>query len=226
MFRPRSAKRESLSPSTDVPAPPQPGTIDPLITVWPAGKRLERCHPSSYGATEFNRRVGTPGRFRPIRVGKRVVPTLYAADEAAGAISETVFHDVPTDVRNKRVRMSRFEVALLSTIASKRDLRLVRLHGHGFHRLSVSRAKLIESEADCYQQLAPWGQALHDCPADADGLLWRSRHYDDSYACLLFGDRVGRRELEVLAPSLPLALGRGLELVEELGEDADITLIT
>jgi hypothetical protein len=65
---------------------------------------------------------------------------------------------------------------------------LIRLHGHGFHRMRASRAKLIESEADCYPQLAPWGQAPHDCPAEADGLLWRSRHYDDAYACLLFGD--------------------------------------
>ncbi len=222
----RDAKWESVSPSTNVPAPPDSCTLDPLITVWPAGQHIERCHPSSYGATEFNPRVGTPGRFRPIRAGKRVVPTLYAADEAAGAISETVFHDVPVDSPSKRVRMSRFEIVLLSTITPKRDLCLIRLHGHGFHRLSVSRAKLIESEADCYPQLAPWGQALHDCPADADGQLWRSRHYDDSYACLLFGDRVGRRELDVVAPSRPLALGGGLELVENLAEDAEITLIT
>lgn len=88
-----------------------------------------------------------------------------------------------------------------------------------------SRAKLIESEADCYPQLAPWGQALHDCPAEADGLLWRSRHYDDAYACLLFGDRVGRRDLVVVEPSLPLALGRGRELVDEGAEVAGITLI-
>lgn len=215
-----------MSPSSGLPPPPDPKGLAPLITVWPAGSQIQRCHPSRYGAPEFNPRVGTPGRFRPIRAGKRVVPTLYAADGAAAAISETVFHDVPVDSPNKRVQMSRFETVLLSTLAPKRDMQLVRLHGHGFHRLGVTRAKLIESEADCYPQLASWGQALHDCPADADGLLWRSRHYDDPYACLLFGDRVGRRELEVVAPSLPLALGRGRELVEELAEDADITLIS
>jgi hypothetical protein len=214
-----------LSPSTDVPAPPDPRTLDPLITVWRAGKELVRCHRSTLAATEFNRRALSPGRFRPVRACKRLVPTLYAADAAAGAISETVFHDVPVERPNKRVRMARFEVVLLSTIAPRRELRLVRLHGHGFHRLGVSRAKLIVSEADCYPQLAAWGQALHDCAAEADGLLWRSRHYDDSYACLLFGDRVGRRELEVIAPSLPLALGGGRELVEQLAEDADITLV-
>ena len=187
--------------------------------------RLRRCHTSSYGATEFNARAGTPGRFRPIRAGRRVVPTLYAADLPAGALSETVLHDVPVETTVKRVRASRFDTVLLSTIAPTRDLRLIRLHGHGFHRLKVSRAKLIESEADCYPELAALGQALHDCPAAADGLLWRSRHYDDSYACLLFGDRVRRRELRVLEPSLPLALGRGFELLQELAEAAGITLV-
>lgn len=153
------------------------------------------------------------------------MPTLYAAGDPAGAISETVFHDVPPAGVAKRVRISLFDDVVLSTIAPSRELSLVRLHGHGFHRLGVSRAQLIDGETDSYGQLAAWGQALHDCPARPDGLLWRSRHYDDSYACLLLGDRVRRRNLEPAAPSLPLGLGRGLELVQELVEDAGITLV-
>jgi hypothetical protein len=155
------------------------------------------------------------------------VPTLYAADGHEGAISETVFHDVPVESAIKQVRMARFDIVLLSSVTPRRDLNLVRLHGHGFQRLSVSRRDLIESEADSYRDLAQWGQALHDCPARPDGLLWRSRHYDDDYACLLFGDRVGRpgRELQVVAPSLPLAFGRGLELVQAAAEEAAIALI-
>lgn len=153
------------------------------------------------------------------------MPTLYAAEGHEGAISETVFHDVPVESAVKQVRMARFDVVLLSSIAPKRDLNLVRLHGHGFQRLAISRSALIESEADSYPDLAQWGQALHDCPARPDGLLWRSRQYDDDYACLLFGDRVGRRDLQVVAPSLPLAFGRGLELVQAAAEEAGITLI-
>jgi hypothetical protein len=93
----------------------------------------------------------------------------------------------------------------------------------GKNRLGASRAALIEREAECYPPLSSWGQALHDCPVDADGLPWRSRHYDDSYARLLFGDRVRRRDLSVAAPPLPLTVGRGLELLEELAEEAQIT---
>jgi hypothetical protein len=186
---------------------------------------MKRCHPSTFGVTEFNPRARTPGRFRPISAGRRIVPTLYAAEGHEGAISETVFHDVPVENVIKQVRMARFNTLLLSDVAPKRDLRLVRLDGQGFQRLAVSRSSLIESEADCYPKLAAWGQALHDCPAHPDGLLWRSRQYDDEYACLLFGDRLARRYLEIVAPSLPLAVGRGLELVQEAAEEAEITLI-
>jgi len=140
-------------------------------------------------------------------------------------VSETVFHDIPIAGTAKQVRMGRFDTVLLSSIAPKRDLNLIRLHGQGFQRLNVRRRDLIESDADSYSALPEWGQALHDCPAHADGLVWRSRLYDDDYACLLFGDRVSRRDLEVVAPSLPLALGRGLELVQEAAEDAGIALI-
>jgi len=219
-------KLASLSPSVRIPAPPNPQTLDPLMTIWPAGKQITRCHPSTFGATEFNPRARTPGRFRPIRVGKRVVATLYAADNSDGAISETVFHDVPVEGTDKRVRLSRFDIVLLSTLEIERDLQLIRLHGHGFQRLHINRASLIESEADRYREVALWGQALHDCPARADGLVWRSRHYDDSYAVLLFGDRLRRRDLQVAAPSLPLAIARGLEMVEAAAEDAGITLVT
>jgi hypothetical protein len=104
-------------------------------------------------------------------------------------------------------------------------LRLASLHGHGLRRLGAARAQLIDSEADRYPGLAAWGQALHDCNAEPDGLAWRSRHYDDAHALLLFGDRVRSRDLRVVEPPLPLAVGRGLERLMELAERAGITLV-
>lgn len=214
-----------MSPSVGLPRPPDSKTLNPLTTVWAAGRRIRRCHSSEFGAAEFNPRARTPGRFRPIRVGRRIVPSLYGAGGGNGAISETVFHDVPIGASTKQVRMGRFDAVLLSTIAPKRDLNLIQLHGHRFQRLNVSRRDLIESDASSYGALAEWGQALYDCQEAADGLVWRSRLYDDDYAMLLFGTRVSRRDLEVVAPSLPLALGRGLELVQAAAETAGIALI-
>jgi hypothetical protein len=214
-----------LSPDVGVPAPPDPHKLNLLIAMWPSGKEIVRFHSSKHGASEFNRLISTPGRFRPIRVGKRAVGTLYGASEPAGAISETVFHDVPVESSVKRVRMTRFDTVVLSTLAPKRELRLISLHGNGFHRVGASRAVLIDSEASEYSMLAAWGQAFHDAAATADGIQWRSRQFDDAYACLLFGDRVRRKDLDVVGPSLPLVLGRGFELVEELAEQAGITLV-
>jgi hypothetical protein len=55
--------------------------------------------------------------------------------------------------------------------------------------------------------------------------VWRSRHYHDAYVFVLYGDRVARRELKVVTPPQPLAVGRGLERVLELAELAGITII-
>jgi hypothetical protein len=177
-----------------------------------------------FGATEFNA-TASAGRFRPVRRGSRIVGTLYGAEDDAGAISETAFHDVPVGVGRPLMRLSALAPFVLSTITVRRGLRLVALHGHGLRRIGATRAQLIDSEADQYPSLRAWGQALHDCPAEPDGIVWRSRLYDDAYAILLFGDRVRRRELGVVVPPLPLVVGRGRERLFELAERAAITLV-
>jgi hypothetical protein len=113
----------------------------------------------------------------------------------------------------------------MSTLAARRTLRLASLHGHGLRRIHATRSQLIESPASEYALLARWGQALHDCPAQPDGIVWRSRHYDDAYAFVLYGDRVERRDLRVVEPPLPPAVGRGLDRVLELAELAGITIV-
>ena len=151
--------------------------------------------------------------------------TVYGAQDDAGAIAEPVFRPVPVGTAVRQVGRARLVPLMISTLASNRTLRLASLHGNGLRRVAASRAQLIDSEADQYAALAAWGQALHDCPATPDGIIWRSRHYDDSYTFMLFGDRVRRHHLQVVEPPLPLAVGRGLERVMELAEQADITII-
>jgi hypothetical protein len=213
-----------LSSSAGVPAPKAAGELDPLVTEWAAGRPIVRCHNARHGPAEFNR-TASPGRFRPVRRRGRIVGTLYGSEDLAGAVSETVFHDLPVGAGPRFLRVEALAPVVASTLSARRLLRLASLHGHGLRRLGATRAQLIDSEADRYPWLAAWGQALHDCPAAPDGLAWRSRHYDDSYALLLFGDRVRRRDLEVVEPPLPLAVGRGLERLMELAERAGITLV-
>jgi hypothetical protein len=213
-----------VSSSGRVPEPPPPSDLDPLIHEWESGRRIVRCHSLRFRASEFNT-TAAAGRFRPVRRRGRIVGTLYGAEDDAGAISETAFHDVPVRTGPPLVRLSALASMVISTLAARRILRLASLHGHGLRRVRATRAELIESDADEYPALAAWGQALHDCPAQLDGIVWRSRHYDDAYALVLFGDRVRGRELDVVEPPLPLALGRGLERLYVLAERAGITLL-
>jgi len=213
-----------LPANTVVPAPPDPSALNPLIHEWETGRAIVRCHDTRFGATEFNR-TASEGRFRPVRNGTRIVGTVYGAQDDAGAIAESVFRPVPVGPAVRQVGRARLAPIMISTLANSRPLRLASLHGNGLRRVGASRVQLIDSEADDYPALAAWGQALHDCPAKPDGIVWRSRHYDDSYTFVLFGDRVRRRELQIVEPPLPLAVGRGLERVMELAEQADITIV-
>ena len=184
-----------------------------------------RCHHSRFGATELNPGLGG-GRFHPLHTTEGApVSTLYGSDTPDGALSETVFHDVPVRGSGRAIRQATLRGLLLSTLAPRRDLRLAQLHGHGLRRVGVSRNELIECEAAGYARTRRWAEALHRCPAEPDGLIWVSRQHDTSRAVVLFGDRVDRDNLEVSQPPVPLAWGPGLDRVHEAAEAAGILVI-
>lgn len=206
----------------DVPNPLPP----PFVSVWDAGRPIIRCHNSAVGATEFDT-SDKSRRFRPVKSQGAVAPTLYGADLVRGALSESVFHDVPVRGKGRRIQRKALVPMILSTVIPKRDLRLVKLHGDGLKRLGVTDAELIESSARQYPRTAAWGQAFYD-HGDYDGLVWRSRQFNDSYAVMLWGDRVVRRkDIDVDTTSAPLSLflGSGFEEVQQLADDCLITVI-
>ena len=212
------------SSHSQVPEPPPAEELDPLIEEWSVGRAIGRCNPSEFGATEFNA-SRSAGRFRPFTSRRRTVPTLYGAEDFDAALSETVFHDVPISGPGREVLISSLIPWLFSTIASRRTLRLVDLRGHGLRRLKIRRADLIETPAREYPALARWGKAFHACRQAPDGIIWMSRQYDRSAALMLFGGRVSRRDLEVVDPPLPLAVGKGLEDVRDAAEAAGILVV-
>lgn len=185
---------------------------------------LIRCHRSDYGATEFNPGSHQKrGRFSPFPDQEgRLVPFLYAADSEDGALSESVFHDIPVRGEGRTILRAQLRTLLLSTVAPRRDLTLVQLYGHGLRRLQISRAELIESEADQYERTVAWAQALHANLPRIDGLIWMSRQYDSARALILFGDRLDRGDLEVIEAPVPLYSGLGLEKVQRAADRADI----
>jgi hypothetical protein len=199
-----------------------------LNLTWPAGERLWRCHDAAWGPAAFYPGDTTHrGRFHPFTPAGALgpLPVLYAADDVDGALSESVFHDVP--VRgDKHVPHAKLRHRVLSALEVTRDLRLVDLTSPGLSRLGLTRAELIDSDARSYPDTAPWTAALHDHPLGADGLLWVSRQHDTSRCVVLFADRVPAGELQPTTPvtTLPLALGAGLELASVAADRAGITI--
>src|SRR5699024_5577885 len=87
--------------------------------------------------------------------------------------------------------------------------------------------KSIECAAGQYGRTAAWAQALYD-HADFDGLVWRSRQFNDSYAVMLWGDRVDRFQDLSIGPTiapLPLYAGAGFDEVQHLADQSGITVI-
>jgi hypothetical protein len=209
-----------------VPDVPDP-MLEPRVHPWPAGKPIVRCHNVKIGATEFNTTTASR-RFRPVLSSHDIVPTIYGAESGAGALSETVFHDVPIRGPARRIQRKSLIHLVLSTIVATRELRLAELHGAGLGRLNVTHAELIETSANQYPRTALWAQALHDRRDSFDGLVWRSRQFNDSLALMLWGDRVSRFDDLQFHPDespLPLIAGPGLEMVQRLADDSGITVI-
>ena len=189
--------------SDHLPLPPAVFDNAPLIATW--AQRIIRVHHSQFGATEFNPGRGTGGRFDPLRDRNgRIVPTLYGAGTLDGALSETIFHDVPLR-GERRIAISTLMPLQASTLQPVRPLRLVDLRGFGLGRLGLSRRQLIDSDADQYPATRAWAAVLYDRVPESDGMIWVARHHDLSEAVILFGTRVERTEFAVIAPPRPLA---------------------
>jgi RES domain-containing protein len=204
--------------------PRPPAALKPAFEPWPAGKPIFRCHAPRYEERAFNL-SSRLARFRPFMHDGEIVPTAYGADDLAGAVSETVFHDVPVRGPNRRILRSEIEQWVWCELAATRELTLVKLHGTGLTRLQVTHGELIESDARHYAETAPWAKALHDADPVIDGLCWRSRQHNDSLALILFGTRVRDDDLRIVRPAESLSLKPGGDVVYEFAEAADITIV-
>jgi len=207
--------------------PPAPADLDPLIVEVPAGTVLFRVHGPHRRATEFNPGKGDPSRFAPFRSGRPpvVVPTLYASSTIPGALSESVFHDVPYRGTAKRILVSRLDVIVLSAVALVKPLSVALIAGAGLRRIGVRRRNLIDGGPATYTDTVRWAAALHDSPPKPAGLTWMSRQDDTARAYLFFGDRLQERDLVLLTLPIALAVTPGLDLVEQAASDAGITVI-
>lgn len=208
---------------TDGPVPSPPEKTDPLQITWKAGRRLYRVHFEESSATAFNPGGDRVGRFHPIfDCRNKAIPTLYAANQIKGALSETVFHNLLAGGVVLRAQLAN---RYISEIELAEDLILANLSGSGLRRLGLNRSQLLECSAAHYKSTARWAEALHRDATDIAGLVWVSRQFDTSKALIVFGDRVGAEPLAVRGEARPLYKGAGYRLVQKAALEAGITII-
>lgn len=190
------------------------------------GQADRASSPGALSASQFNPE-GKSARFRPFTDAGGIVPTMYGAVDFDGALSETVFHDLPRPAAGQVVTHAALYPLVRSRVLPTRDLKLVLLAGYGLDRLKVTREQLIMSTPAEYIKTARWGEALYNCREQPDGLLWVSRQYELSTAVMLFGGRVHEHELKFdYSDILGLWTGPGLVDVMQAATKAGITIST
>jgi hypothetical protein len=138
-----------------------------------------------------------------------------------------VFHDVPADANGFAVPRIALLGPLRTVLIPRRPLNLVDLTGWAHKRLKLPGRALVECEPPEYPITAEWGQRFHQLAKGPDGLYWRSRQYDRSFAIMLFGDRVAATDLEiVLDDTIALWQGEGYDEVLAAAEAAGIAITT
>jgi hypothetical protein len=213
-----------------VPAPPLADSLDPAIITWESGVPIYRAHGRQHDAISFNRKQGLDFRFSSLTIDGQPVGILYGADSLIGAISETMFHTIPSDgdrLKPRTISRTIIEKYAISIIASHRPLRLIDLTGHGIGRegMPITYCELISSEAAHYADTRAWAEMFHRHPSEVDGFIWVSRQYNIARAMMLFEDRV-EPNLLFLAEDTALA-GRSpmIEIIETAAMDARIIII-
>jgi hypothetical protein len=166
-------------------------------------------------------------RFSPVSAADgSVIPSWYGATSAAGAIFESVFHDIRPSHRAPRVMPNQYLDRILAPVLTSRPLALVDLTTDGLHAIGLTRSALIESTSRSYGLTVGIAERLRAAAPAGDGFAWVSRARDTSLCVVLYAD-AGRASMIVQAPAtpLPLGVGAGLRLVRELATAARITLI-
>jgi RES domain len=209
-------------------SPSRAGSIrTPRLIDFPANRVLWRVSKDPAGMA-FSTFAGRQARFSPILASDgSVVPVWYGATSAAGAVFESVFHDVRPAPQPGRVLPNQYVDRILAEVVTVRALRLVDLTTDGLHAIGRSRTRLIESTSRRYAWTIEQAVHLRSAAPDADGFIWVSRARDTSMGLVLYGDP-GRRAMIAPGanPPLPLGVGPGLDILRRLATAASITVVT
>lgn len=211
--------------TSPLPLPPDPFPTVNAQTLS-AGTVLHRNHLSAFRPAQFNPCKGQPTRFAPFLGGAGgCVATLYAATSRQAAAFETIFHDIDPAARFKTVRLNNVEARTASTISPKRDLPLAALFAPDLKLWGGDRGQIIDTPKSSYARTVLWAKAIHKARPDLDGMIWTSRQCDPERCLVLFEDRIGEDDFEVVGE---IDVGKDDDLLLEMrrfGQRAGITII-
>lgn len=155
-----------------------------------AGTRWLRVHENKYGPTRFNDGASGNARFSPIKNAHGlIIPTMYAAQDEASALMETILHDVPSPSAGFIYVAPVIEDRQLATLVNQVPLQLGDLKVMGLRRLGLSSAVVIDGDKPTYGDTRDLAQALHAARGDIQGLVWDSRQ-TKKQVMVLFEDRL------------------------------------
>lgn len=142
-----------------------------------AGSPLYRIHRSGHGPIWFGPGAGKPAAYR-FDAPRGEFGVCYLGRTPEASFAETFLRQPPV----RLVTLGDLAGRSLATIHLKRTLRLAALHGPSLARMGAT----AEVASGDYTLSRAWALALWRHGDDADGLVYRCRHDDASFAVALF----------------------------------------
>lgn len=149
------------------------------ITTVPAGQGLHRIHRSHLEPVFYGPGAGVDPIYRFDSASGRF-GVLYIGHAFAGAFAETILRNPQRLMVSEREIISRSVTELLS----RKDLRMVTMHGSGLQALGTDNS----ISTGPYEPCGAWADALWDHPEEPDGIAYLSRH-DPGEVCYAVFER-------------------------------------
>lgn len=173
----------------------------PKFFPLPAGTKIYRisrrsCEPDVLNPNTYADSPGydpiTDGlRFSPFKAQNgRWVSTSYFGETELASMGETLFRDKPEGSDYWMLPPQKIEDLRMHELSIKKDIRLVRLRGTGLKSMGLIGANLGGLPPLAYPLTQRFAQTLynhdHVRTNKVAGLVWTSRHLDDTWSCMFW----------------------------------------
>ncbi len=173
--------------------PPTILVTTPELVQIPAGTVLFRVHQTQFAADAFNpvasHRYYGGGRFDS--TADDSYSYVYAGEQVATAVAETLLRDLPVmDAGTRVLPRVRVRGRRISAIATTTKITLVDMRSAVGLAAVAQDPWLVWTDPSDYAQTRHWGHWIRSQVPTAQGYVWPSRREPPTMAFVLFGDRL------------------------------------